>query len=90
LQALQVAAAWSEGGVTWSNQPGTTGQAATAAAGSGYRVWAVTAQVQSMYAGSNHGFLVRDASEGGGGLEQGFHSREKGTDQPPQLVIAFG
>ena len=42
------------------------------------------------YAGSNHGFLVRDSIEGGGGLEQGFHSREKGTDEPPRLVIVFG
>jgi hypothetical protein len=90
LQALQLAAAWTEGGVTWSNQPATTGQAATTAAGSGYREWVVTAHVQGMYAGSNHGFLVRDATEGGGGLEQGFHSREKGTDQPPRLVITFG
>jgi large repetitive protein len=90
LQALQLAGAWTEGGVTWSNQPATTGPAATAASGFGYREWAVTAQVQSMYAGAGHGFLIRDAIEGGGGLEQGFHSREKGTDEPPRLVIAFG
>jgi large repetitive protein len=63
---------------------------ATETSGTGWRQWTVTAQVQSMYAGANHGFLVRDATEGGGGLEQGFHSREKGTDQPPQLVITFG
>jgi hypothetical protein len=62
LQALQAAAAWTEGGAIWSNQPASTGQAATAASGSGYREWAVTAQVQNMYVGSNHGFLVRDAT----------------------------
>ena len=40
--------------------------------------------------GSNHGFLIRDASENGGGNEQGFHSREKAPDNPPQLVVTFG
>jgi hypothetical protein len=35
-------------------------------------------------------FLVRDANENGGGMEQGFHSREKGANNPPQLVITFG
>ena len=43
-----------------------------------------------MYApGANHGFLIRDATENGGGLDQAFHSREKVTDNPPQLVISF-
>ena len=39
---------------------------------------------------TNTGFLIRDASENGGGLEQSFNSREKGADNPPQLVITFG
>jgi hypothetical protein len=70
-------------------QPGS-GAAATAKSGFGYREWTVTSQVQAMYApGANNGFLIRDASENGGGLDQGFHSREKGTDNPPQLVISF-
>jgi large repetitive protein len=43
-----------------------------------------------MYDGGNNGFLVRDSVEGGKGVEQGFHSREKGTDNPPRLVITFG
>ena len=43
-----------------------------------------------MYSGANHGFLIRDASENGGGFEQGFHSREKAPDNPPQLVVTFG
>jgi hypothetical protein len=30
------------------------------------------------------------ANARGGGLEQGFHSRQKGTDEPPRLVVAFG
>jgi hypothetical protein len=40
-----------------------------------------------MYAGSNDGFLIRDAVEGQD-AEQQFHSREKG-ETPPQLVIRF-
>jgi hypothetical protein len=39
--------------------------------------------------GANNGFLIRDANEGGGGLDQAFHSREKGSDNPPQLVIQY-
>jgi large repetitive protein len=89
LRALRVAAIWTEGGVTWANQPSTAGSAATASSGSGWRQWNVLAHIQAMYSTANHGFLIRDASENGGGLDQGFHSREKGTDNPPQLVITF-
>jgi large repetitive protein len=51
--------------------------------------WNVAAQMAGLY-GNNKGFLIRDANENGGGMEQGFNSREKGTDNPPQLVITFG
>jgi hypothetical protein len=89
LQAIRVANAWSESGVTWGNQPATTGAAAATTSGSGYREWQVAAQVQAMFgAGANHGFLIRDATEGAGGAEQQFHSREKG-ENTPQLVITF-
>lgn len=88
LQALRISANWTENGVTWSNQPATTGAAATTTSGSGYRQWNVAAQVQAMYSNANNGFLIRDASEGGSGWEQQFHSREKGSDMP-QLVITF-
>jgi parallel beta-helix repeat protein len=89
LQAAQIGTAWTENGVTWSNQPATTGSAATTTAGSGYREWNVTAQVQAMYtAGANHGFLIRDATEGGAGSEQQLHAKEKG-ESAPQLVITF-
>ena len=90
LQALRLTGNWSEMGVTWGNQPGTTGAAATTPSGSGYREWSVTAQVQAMLdAAAPHGFLIRDASEGGSGAEQQFHSREH-NENPPQLVIQFG
>jgi hypothetical protein len=90
LQALQISAAWTEGGVTWNNKPATTGVPANTASGSGYLEWIVTSQVQNMYTAANYGFLVRDRTEGGSGIEQVFHSREIGTANPPRLIIMFG
>jgi hypothetical protein len=89
LQAIPVAGSWTENSVTWSNQPQTTGSAATTGSGNGYREWNVATQIQLIYsAGANHGFLIRDANEGASGSEQQFHSREKG-ENPPMLVISF-
>jgi hypothetical protein len=88
LNALRIDAGWSENLVTWSNQPQTTGTAATTVSGNGYREWNVTSHVQAMYDGAaNHGFLIRDAAENAD-AEQQFHSREKG-ENPPQLVLRF-
>ena len=88
LQALQVTGTWTEGGVTWTSQPATTGPAATTSSGSGYREWNVTAQVQTMFtAGVNNGFLIRDANKNQN-HEQQFNSREKG-DNLPQLVVTY-
>ena len=69
--------------MTWSNQPATTGTAATTASGTGWRQWTVTAQVKAMYTGANHGFLIRDASEGTGNAAQSFGSREGGGGTAP-------
>jgi hypothetical protein len=89
IQALRFTASWTESGVTWSNQPATTGVAATTTSGTGYREWTVTTQVQAMYDESAlYGFLLRDATENGSGAEQQFFSREKG-ENPPQLVVSF-
>jgi hypothetical protein len=88
LQALQLASAWGEHAVTWGNQPATSGPPALTSSGFGYREWNVTSQVQAMYAGANHGFLIRDASEDGPGAEQQLFSREKG-ESPPELVVCF-
>lgn len=92
LEALQNGASWTENGVTWSNQPATTGSAATATTTStaGFMEWAVTSQVQGMYSGSNYGFKVRDAAEdSAAGPEQPFRSREAGST-PPELVVTYG
>ena len=88
LQALRVGSAWSELGVTWTNQPATAGPAATTESGLGIREWDVHAQTLDMYALGNHGYLIRDASENDAG-EQSFHSTEKAPEQPPELVLVF-
>jgi hypothetical protein len=92
LNALALNGSWTETGVTWANQPATTGSAASAPSrtSAGYVEWTVTSHVQAMYTGTNNGFLIRDATEGAGGMEQSFHSREKAPDNPPQLVVTFG
>jgi len=91
LQAVQLATSWTESGVRWNNQPATTGPVATTSSGSGWREWTVTAQVDGMYSGANHGFLVRDAGEGSGPTrDQSFRSREGGGSTAPQLAITFG
>ena len=89
LRAFRLNAAWTEGGVRWNNQPGTSGAAATTTSGAGYREWIVTSQVQSMYSDGNFGFLIRDETENATGFEQALDSREK-KETPPRLVITFG
>ncbi len=84
LQAFRAADSWTESTVTWNNQPGTTGTAATTSSANGWRSWDVTTQVQEMYTGGNYGFLVRDSVETGGGGHrwfQRFDSREY-TNKP--------
>ncbi len=88
LQAFQLGGTWTESGVTWANQPATTGTPATTSSGTGWREWAVNGQVSAMLAaGGGHGFLVRDASENND-HEQQFRSRENGSNRP-QLVITW-
>jgi hypothetical protein len=87
LQAYALGGPWTEADVTWANQPPTTGSAATTASGSGWRQWNVLTQVTGMYAGTNNGFLIRDATENND-HEQQFDSRE--ASNKPQLVVQFG
>jgi large repetitive protein len=89
LQALQIAASWTESGVKWTGQPGVTGPAATTTSVSGWNQWGVTSQVQAMYSGTNHGFLVKFDVETNPAAEMQFHARNKGS-QHPELRITFG
>jgi uncharacterized repeat protein (TIGR01451 family) len=88
LRVTQVSSAWTETGVTWNNQPPTTGTTATAAAKAGWVEWAVTAQVAGLYTTGNRGLQVRDVVEGAAGYEQRFHSRE--NVNKPTLIITYG
>jgi len=88
IEAWLLSAGWTENGVNWGNQPGTTGSAATTTSGSGWREWNVAVLVQEMYnSGASFGFMIRDAVENED-AEQQFHSREKG-ENIPELVITF-
>ncbi|WP_245916921.1 DUF7594 domain-containing protein [Nocardioides gansuensis] len=87
LRAVALAGGWSEGTVTWANQPPATDAAAVVTSGPGWLEWAVAEHVQGMYDGANHGFLISDITSSGSG-EQRLYSRERWSNQP-QLVVTF-
>jgi hypothetical protein len=89
MQALRIAATWAENTVRWNTQPGTAGTAATTTSVSGWNQWTVTPQVQAMYSGSNHGFMVKFDLETNPAAEMQFHARNKGSEHP-ELRITFG
>jgi type II secretory pathway pseudopilin PulG len=94
IQVYRAAASWTESGITWSNQPASTGSPSTAASSSSndvWRTWDVLNLVQQMYAGSNHGFLVRDSSESSSSTkEQEYHtSEESNASTRPILELAY-
>lgn len=93
IQAFRVPTTWTESGITWTNQPGGTGTAATSPSRSskGWQEWSVATQVQEMYTSGNHGFMVRDSSENSSSKrEQKYLASEHGTSSTrPQLVITF-
>ncbi|KJK46831.1 hypothetical protein UK23_22390 [Lentzea aerocolonigenes] len=89
LYLNRLAAPFTESSVTWNNQPAVTGTSASASSHAGWVEWNATDQVKAMYAGSNHGFRVRDASENAGtAAEQRFTSRENTTNRP-ELIVTF-
>jgi hypothetical protein len=60
----QVSAPWNGNGVTWRNQPATTGAAVTTTSGSGWRERNVAPNVRSIYdSGLKYDFLICDASD---------------------------
>jgi hypothetical protein len=87
LRAQRLAASWSESRVTWRTQPATTGGTTTTTSGIGYRAWAVTSHVRSMYTGPNYGFLIREVLENQN-AQQAFASRERTTNRP-ELLLRF-
>ena len=87
LEALQNSASWTEGGVTWTNQPATTGTAATAVtpSGAGYMEWTVTTQVQGIYGGTNYGFKIKDATENAAASPGAAVRQQGGRLEPPRV-----
>lgn len=90
LQAWSAGGAWTEGAVTWNTQPAAAGTPAAVAspAGPGWIEFAVTDLVAAHYAGSNNGFVLKDATESGGANLGQMLSSRSGAN-PPQLVLNF-
>jgi hypothetical protein len=88
INAYQAAASWTETGVTWANQPATSGSAASTSNSSGYESWNVLTEVTSMLSGSNNGFIIEDSAENGANVGQTYQSRE--NTNPPKLVLTYG
>jgi hypothetical protein len=89
INANRATGSWTETGVTWNNQPSTTGSAVGAASVAGWVTWSVTTQVQAMYSGTNDGFSIRDANELLNAVTQSYSSREAASNKP-ELVLNFG
>ncbi|MEA2347809.1 MAG: large repetitive protein [Thermoleophilaceae bacterium] len=94
LVAQRATSSWTEGGVTWNNQPSVTNtNEASTSSGSGTVQWTVTAMVLSMYSGTNNGFLVVDSNENALlslGSPQQFDSRTQSPSSVrPTLQLTF-
>jgi hypothetical protein len=95
-QLRAASAAWVETSITWSNQPAvssTVTGSATVSIGTiaGAVVeWTATSDAQAFAtgAGSNSGWRIADASEGGLGTSLQFGSREASSGKP-QLVVTY-
>jgi hypothetical protein len=91
----RVTAAWTETGITWSNQPAaTTSTTITTGTLANVTLQAdVATDVQSFVAGTlaNNGWRLSDSAESSSTARNGqFRSREFGTAaQRPQLVITY-
>jgi hypothetical protein len=94
--ASRATAAWSEAGLTWTNQPAVAGPTATRATGTTSGValtWNVAADVQAFADGSqtNNGWRLTDSSEDAVAGQQGtLASRESAaTAARPVLDITY-
>jgi hypothetical protein len=89
LETYALGGAWGEASVTWNNQPATAGSPSLASSATGWVQWDVTSHVQTMYASTNDGFLIKDSVETSSPAKtQTFRSREAPSYQP-QLVLTL-
>ncbi len=94
-EARRVSASWTEGVITWTNQPAVASPTSTIATGTTSNVtltWPVTADVQAFVDGTaNNGWRIGDQTESSTTSRQGqFRSAEHGTaSQRPVLAITY-
>jgi large repetitive protein len=92
LVANRAASSWGESTLTWNNQPGTSGTAATTTVVDGFfgwSSWTVTANVSAMYAsGGETSFVVVDSVETGNNRHYTRFDSREGTNKP-KLVLNF-
>jgi hypothetical protein len=89
-------AAWTEGGITWNNQPAVgavTSSTTTGTTGGVRRTWSVGVDVEAFTNGSatNNGWRISDAVENDGASPEGkFASQEWGTGADrPLLTVTY-
>ena len=82
LQAFRLGGSWTEGGVTWANQPPTTGSAATTISGTGYREWIVATLVQAMYSSGSEQRLPDQGRHRGTGRRAADARAGEGRQRP--------
>jgi hypothetical protein len=88
----RAATAWTENGVTWSNQPPTAGTPATATTTGavGWFKWDIEPLVTDLYTSGNSGLRVADQTEDASpGVTQVYGSSESGGT-PPVLLLSIG
>jgi hypothetical protein len=91
INVFRAGASWTENGVTWNNQPGPAGTAASTASALGWQTWNVLNHVKGLYQGSNYGLVLMDAAEGSGNALQQYTSSEAATNRPELVVtVATG
>ena len=90
IEVYDLTAHWSEGSVTWANQPAAGTQRASQSVGgsAGNVTWDLTALVAGWHTGTipNHGLLLRGPESGSDWIRY-FSSREGST--PPLLSITY-
>ena len=92
IQALRATSTWTETGVNWNNQPTTDGTAiatSTTPSSGAYQQWTVTTQVQAIYAGTNNGFLLKDATENSASSPSQNYSAREDSPNDPTLAVSW-
>ncbi|HVF04428.1 MAG TPA: DNRLRE domain-containing protein [Frankiaceae bacterium] len=79
---------WAES-VTWQAAPAPAGASIGATVSAARVSWGVTSLVAAMRTYGNHGFLLRDASEGARGAGEHTVFRARTTGAPPTLTVRW-